>query len=264
MTLQLQQVKQAAEIIARARHAIALTGAGVSTPSGIPDFRGPSGLWRSIPPEVFDISYFHSYPRISWRIFLKLYDSSRGVHPNPAHYSLAWLEENGVLKAIITQNIDGLHQLAGSRRVIELHGNLKHAKCIECGRRVALKDAIMAARTQGLPICPHCSGVLKPDVVFFGEPLPEKAVNSAFDLARRSDVILVAGSSLYVTPARYIPEMVKARGGKVIVVNLGDIYPGVEPDLYIRAPVEEILPLICEEIASLHGFSNHGCRGRMD
>lgn len=259
----LELIENAARILAGAKHAIALTGAGVSTPSGIPDFRGPKGLWRRVPPELFDISYFMSDPMSTWRVFLELYDSLKSVEPNPAHYSLAWLEKNEVIKAIITQNIDGLHQRAGSRRVVELHGSLEYAVCVECGRRVPLEEAVEMARLQRVPRCPYCGGVLKPDVVFFGEPLPERELMEAFQLARRSDAILVAGSSLYVSPANIIPEIVKRKGGRVIIVNLGEIYSPIEPDILIEAPVEDALPRICVRVAERKGFSPEGCSGKV-
>ncbi|MCE4621881.1 MAG: NAD-dependent protein deacylase [Desulfurococcales archaeon] len=259
MNHNLQLIIEAAQILISSRHAISLTGAGVSTPSGIPDFRGSNGLWKKVPPELFDITYFISNPIESWNVFLELYDSMGEVKPNPAHYSLARLEEMGVIKAIITQNIDGLHQSAGSKNVIELHGNLEYAKCIDCGYKIPLDQAIEEARSGQVPKCPRCGGIMKPDVVFFGETLPQDNLTRAFDLARASDAILVVGSSLYVTPARYIPGIVKSNGGKVILVNLGDVYPATEFDLIIEMPVEEALPLLCRKVAELLGLEDTGC-----
>ncbi len=255
-------VREAARILVEAEHAIALTGAGVSTPSGIPDFRGPEGLWKRIPPRLFEIGYFLSHPEESWRVFLQLYDSMRGVKPNPAHYALAALEEAGVLKAVITQNIDGLHQAAGSRNVIELHGSLREAVCVQCGYRVGLEEAVEEARRKGVPRCPRCGGVLKPDVVFFGEPLPTSELLRAFQLARESDAVLVAGSSLYVTPANQVPVIAKEHGARVIVVNMGDIALPWVADVFIRGRVEEVLPMLCRETLSMLGRDPSRCDGQ--
>lgn len=254
-------VGEAARILAGARHAVALTGAGVSTASGIPDFRGPRGLWRRVDPEVFSIDYFLSSPMEAWRVFAGLYRKLGGVKPNPAHYALAALEAAGVLKAVITQNIDGLHQAAGSRRVVEIHGSAVHAVCLECGYRVPLSDAVREAEEGRVPRCPRCGGILKPDVTFFGEPLPEKALMEALSLAWRSDVMLVAGSSLAVSPANQLPQITKMRGGKLIIVNVGETMLDHLADVKIEAPVEEALPAICEETLKLIGENPEGCRG---
>ncbi|MCE4601016.1 MAG: NAD-dependent deacylase [Desulfurococcales archaeon] len=256
-------VKRAAEILASSTHAIAFTGAGISTPSGIPDFRGPSGLWRRISPEVFEISYFRRHPEEAWRVFIELYKSIKGVKPNPAHYALAYLERIGVVKHVITQNIDRLHQAAGSRNVIELHGSIGYAVCLDCRRRIKLEEAIAIAE-KGRPRCPYCGGLLKPDVVFFGETLPLEALERAFDIARTSDAVLVAGSSLYVAPARYVPLIAKESGARIIIVNMGHVYGREIADIYLEAPVEEALPEICAETARLLGEDPRGCRSPQD
>ena len=245
------QIREAARLLATASHAIALTGAGISTPSGIPDFRGPKGLWRRIPPRVFSIDYFRENPEESWRVFLELYESMRRVEPNPSHYALAELERHGVIKAIITQNIDSLHQAAGSKNVVELHGSLKYAVCLDCGYKTPLEEAVRTAKQSGVPRCPRCGGVLKPDVVFFGETLPLKAIDEAFRLASVSDLVLVAGSSLAVTPANQIPLIAKQHGAKIIIVNLGETLQDHIADVKIEAPVEKALPQIAEKTISL-------------
>ncbi len=254
------EVREAARILAGARHAVALTGAGVSTPSGIPDFRGPQGLWRRVDPEVFSIDYFLSDPAEPWKVFAQLYDEMSGVKPNPAHYALAALEEAGVLKAVITQNIDGLHRAAGSRRVIEIHGSAVHAVCLDCGHRIPLSDAVEEARKGRIPRCPRCGGLLKPDVTFFGEPLPEKALREALDLAWSSDVMLVAGSSLVVSPANQLPQITKMRGGRLIIVNMGETTLDHIADVKIDAPVEEALPELCAETLKLLSLDASPCK----
>ena len=252
--------RRAAELLAGARHAIALTGAGVSTASGIPDFRGPRGLWRRVPSYKFSIDYFLQSPGEVWRLYYERFRGLQQVEPNPSHYALARLEEEGVLRAVITQNIDGLHQRAGSRRVIELHGTMKHAVCLQCGRTYPIGEALRQVEQGGLPRCKYCGGLLKPAVVMFGEPLPGGALSEAFMLAERSDVVLVAGSSLYVSPANQIPVVAKARGAKIIIVNLGEVFLDVG-DINIQAPTEKALPLICEETMSILGKPLEGCRG---
>jgi NAD-dependent deacetylase len=252
-------IEDAAKLLSQARHAIALTGAGVSTASGIPDFRGPKGLWKQIPSYKFSIDYFLQEPMEVWQLYYQRFKMLAEIKPNPSHYALAKLEKEGVLKAIITQNIDRLHQRAGSRKVIELHGNFTEAVCLSCGRKYPIDYALKEVEQGRLPRCKYCGGILKPNVVMFGEPLPASAINEAFMLAERSDVVLVAGSSLYVTPANQIPVVAKARGAKVIVVNLGEVYLNVA-DIHIEAPTEEALPLLCVETLKRLGREPKGCK----
>lgn len=253
--------REAGRLLARARHAIALTGAGVSTASGIPDFRGPKGLWRRVDPRKFEITYFLEHPLEVWRLYRERFKALSRVGPNPSHYALAKLEREGVIRAVITQNIDGLHQRAGSRRVIELHGNFSKAVCLSCGRLYPIEEAFRMLEEGRVPRCPYCGGLLKPNVVMFGEPLPVDALSEAFQLAERSDVVLVAGTSLWVSPANQIPVVAKARGARIIIVNLGEVaLPGIA-DIMIEAPTEEALPLICEEAMRELGRSAEGCRG---
>ncbi|MCE4625331.1 MAG: NAD-dependent protein deacylase [Desulfurococcales archaeon] len=253
-------IRPAAELLAKSRHAIALTGAGVSTASGIPDFRGPQGLWRKIPSYKFSIDYFLENPGEVWELYLQRFRAIGALKPNPSHYALAKLESESVLKAIITQNIDGLHQKAGSRNVIELHGTFKKAVCLQCGRTYPIEYALRQVEEGRLPRCEYCGGLLKPAVVMFGEPLPAVALTRAFFHAERSDVVLVAGSSLYVSPANQIPVIAKARGAKVIIVNLGEVYLDVA-DIKIEAPTEKALPRLCEETLRLLGKEGEGCWG---
>ena len=247
------EARRLARLLAESRYAIVFTGAGVSTESGIPDFRGPSGLWRRVPPEVFTIEYFVERPLEVWRLFTELFYSFRGAKPNPAHYAIARLEELGVVKAVVTQNIDGLHQAAGSRRVIELHGNLRWARCMSCGRRVSLDEAVSEAREGRLPRCPGCGGMLKPDAVFFGEPLPEEALEEAFREARRADLVLVVGSSLSVYPAAYIPEYARRRGARLAIVNLEPTPLDHLATVVARRRAGELLPAVVSELEKLAG-----------
>lgn len=248
-----EEARRLAQLLAESRYAVVFTGAGVSTESGIPDFRGPSGLWRRVPPEVFTIDYFVERPLEVWRLFTELFYSFKDAKPNPAHYAIARLEELGAVKSVITQNIDGLHQAAGSRRVIELHGNLRWARCMSCGRRLPLDEAVSEAREGRLPRCPGCSGLLKPDAVFFGEPLPEETLEEAFREARRADLVLVVGSSLSVYPAAYIPEYAWRRGARLAIVNLEPTPLDHLATVVARRRAGELLPMVVRELERLAG-----------
>ena len=257
-----QAARRVAELLVSSTIAVALTGAGVSTASGIPDFRGPQGLWRKVDPSLFDISYFHYDPLGSWRLFMERFSAIRAAKPNPAHLALARLEEMGLLKAVITQNIDGLHQAAGSRRVIELHGNASRAVCLQCGRKYPIEEAFKAVREGRLPTCPVCGGLLKPDVVYFGEPLPYEALSEAFELAQSSDLFLVVGSSLAVSPANQLPLAAKASGAKLVIINVGETMLDDVADVKVEAPVERFLPMVCAEAEDLRG-DRSDCRQRL-
>jgi len=249
MDAPMEHVEKAAEILASSRYAIAFTGAGVSTESGIPDFRGPDGLWRRMDPEKFHIEYFTYNPDEVWRLIVEHLIPVGEVKPNPAHYSIARLEEIGIIRAVITQNIDGLHQRAGSKRVIELHGNSRWSVCTLCGHRVPIEDALrMYGSTNRAPSCPRCGGILKPDVVFFGEPLPRRALSEAFDEARRADAVLVVGSSLVVTPAAYIPLAARESGARIVIVNLEPTTMDDMADVVIRSAAGRVLPRILEHV----------------
>ncbi len=257
----MEELEQAVEILANARHIIVLTGAGISTASGIPDFRGKDGLWKKIPSYKFTIDYFLDNPLEVWQLYYERFKAMGNVKPNPGHYALAKLEEAGIIKAIITQNIDGLHQAAGSKRVIELHGNFKHAVCMTCRRLYPIEHAFEKVLKSEVPRCDYCGGLLKPNVILFGEPLPAKAINEAFMLAERSDAIIVAGSSLYVTPANQIPVVVKAKGGKVIAINMGEIFMRDIIDILVEAPTEKALPILCEKLLERKGTTGLNCSG---
>jgi len=228
--------------------AIVFTGAGVSTESGIPDFRGPSGLWRRIPPEVFSIDYFLEEPGEVWRLYAELHSVLAAARPNPAHKAIARLEELGLIEAVVTQNIDGLHQAAGSRRVLELHGTGRYAVCLGCGRRIPIEEALAAGRERGWPPrCPGCSGLLKPDAVFFGEPLPRGVLEEAFRLARRARVVLVVGSSLQVYPAALVPEEAARHGARLAIVNLEPTPLDWRAEVVVRERAGRFLPLVARE-----------------
>jgi NAD-dependent deacetylase len=210
----------AAAAVRGARRMVAFTGAGVSTESGLPDFRSPGGMWASIDPvKVASRSAALRSPKRFYEFYRTRLEMLAFAAPNPAHIALARLEQAGMLRTIVTQNVDGLHQLAGSRSVVELHGNLRESACMSCDRvfSIALVRGALDAGT--LPACETCGGMLKPNVVLFEEPLPEPAWKAAMDAALGCDVMLVVGSSLLVTPAAYVVHEAVEHGARLIIVN---------------------------------------------
>jgi NAD-dependent deacetylase len=213
-----------AQLLRDAGSIVALTGAGISVPSGIPDFRSPgTGLWANVDPmEVAHIDVFRRQPERFWRFYGERFAMLDGKRPNGAHAALVELERRGRLDAVLTQNIDGLHRLAGTRELLELHGSIATCSCLECGERVELSDARrrMAADAAGVPRC-VCGQPLKPDVVLFGEMLDEPLMQRAAALAAGADVLLCVGSSLEVYPVAQLPEVTFRSGGAVAIVTKG-------------------------------------------
>ena len=244
------KIEQAAELIRRARHMIAFTGAGHSTASGIPDFRSPgSGLWEKANPMlVASIWAFRLNPKGFYDWIRPLAQTMLSAPPNAAHHALAALEELGILKTIVTQNIDNLHQRAGSRRVLELHGHMRDATCIRCYKEIAIDPAFEQMILDGtVPNC-KCGGVFKPNVILFGEQLPIRVLNKAMEEARRADLILVAGSSLEVTPAADIPFLAADSGARAIIVNLQPTSFDARADVVIHGDVTDVLPRLVEAV----------------
>ena len=224
-----------AGLIDRAHSVVALTGAGVSVPSGIPDFRSPgSGLWADVDPmEVAHIDAFRRDPRRFWSFYGARFTTLADKEPNPAHLALAELERRGRLRAVITQNIDGLHQRAGSRNVVEVHGSIASASCEACGERHP-RDEVMA-RIAGAPTgVPTCDDghPLRPDVVLFGEILPEASVERAWELAASADLLLCVGSSLEVHPIAQLPQVALDSGARLAIVTRGTT--PYDPDATVR------------------------------
>jgi NAD-dependent deacetylase len=241
-------IARAAELLCGAECAVALTGAGISTPSGIPDFRGPdSGLWDQADPfAVASISAFQRSPQDFYDWIRPLARVIEQAQPNPAHHALARLESAGLLKSIVTQNIDGLHQRAGSGRVHEVHGHIREATCIRC-HHVVPTDGLIGPFLDGGEM-PHCScgGVLKPNVILVGEQLPVKAVTVARQDAAACDLMLVAGSSLEVVPAADLPSVAVDRGSRLIIVNYEPTYLDETADVIIHHDVAAVLPRIAD------------------
>jgi len=202
--------------------AVVLTGAGISTPSGIPDFRGPSGIYKKYPPYIFDVDFFYSNPEAFYSFAKEGIFTMLEVKPNLAHTLLAQLEEKGLIEAVITQNIDRLHQKAGSKRVIELHGNVEEYYCTSCGKAYTVRDVQRKLENAPVPLCDDCEGLIRPNIVFFGESLPKDALEEAIRLALKADLMIVVGSSLVVYPAAELPLLTLRNGGKLVIVNLGE------------------------------------------
>jgi NAD-dependent deacetylase len=213
-----------AELIRQARSVVALTGAGISVPSGIPDFRSPgTGLWTKVNPmEVAHIEVFLRDPERFWSFYGQRFEALEEKRPNRAHEVLAELERAGLLEAVITQNIDRLHSRAGSKQVIEVHGSIASSSCLDCGAHLPLADVRgrQAEALDGVPRC-ECGQPLKPDVVLFGELLPVAALNHAERLAAGADLLLCIGSSLEVYPVAGLPEVTLSAGGSLAIITQG-------------------------------------------
>jgi NAD-dependent deacetylase len=220
----LTAVERLADLVREAGSVVALTGAGISVPSGIPDFRSPgTGLWEDVDPmEVAHIDAWRANPERFWRFYGDRFAALQDKRPNGAHAALVELERRGHLDAVVTQNIDRLHRRAGTTRLVEVHGTIDRSSCLSCGAGVPL-DAVrtrLAAAPDGVPRC-DCGAPLKPDVVLFGEFLPEGALQEAYALAAAADVLLCVGSSLEVHPIAQLPGVTRANGGAVAVVTQG-------------------------------------------
>ena len=243
-----QAIAQAAAIVRNARSIVALTGAGISVPSGIPDFRGDEGLWRRHNPmEVASLHGFQANPQRFYDWFRPLLDRLLGAQPNPAHRALAALERIGSLKAIITQNIDGLHQRAGSREVYELHGHLRSATCVQCNHQAPSAALLERARRGELPRC-GCGGVFKPDVVLFDELLPRGLFWLAQRALETSDLVIVAGTALEVAPVCDMPLQALRRGARLIIVNHDATYLDDQADVVLHEDVSQVLPALVERL----------------
>jgi NAD-dependent deacetylase len=212
-------VERLTELMRLMQPCVVLTGAGVSTESGIPDFRSPTGIWaRYDPMEYATIDAFLADPVKVWEFYAKRLDVLGEAEPNDGHRALADLERRGWIRAVITQNVDGLHARAGTRELVEVHGSLRSAVCLDCGEDVPMAEAVALLPS---PACPRCGRILKPAVVMFGEYLPAAAMDQAHRLAGEARLLLVVGSSLEVYPVASLPEETLAAGGVLAIVNRG-------------------------------------------
>jgi len=246
-------INRVADLIIDARRIVAFTGAGVSTESGIPDFRSPGGIWDRFDPDDFTYQKFITDPearRKQWQM-LQEGGLTTEAKPNPAHQAIAELDRLGKLDCVITQNVDNLHQKAGvpDDKVFELHGNMQWAVCLSCGRRYPF-DQIKARLDKGeeIPDCEACHGVLKPDAVFFGEPLPVKVLEEATSRSHSSDLFIVIGSTLIVYPAAYMPIYATSSGAKLVIINLSPTPMDKQATVLIRAKAGEVMLRVVERV----------------
>jgi NAD-dependent deacetylase len=235
------------KMIADSNRIVAFTGAGISAESGIPTYRGAGGLWTKYDPSKYaDIHYFLQDSSYYWSFFRDVrYPLLKKAQPNKAHYALVELEKKGKLYQVVTQNIDGLHQIAGQSNVIELHGNTRQIVCLRCSRFFPMEEIYRRLESQLPPKC-LCGGMLKPDTVFFGEPLPRKALDRAIHAARSCDMFMVIGSSLVVSPASQLPVVAKENGALLIIINIGSTPLDNIADLVIHENASRVLPLIIQ------------------
>jgi NAD-dependent deacetylase len=244
-------VGRLATLIRESRCTVVLTGAGVSVPSGIPDFRTPeTGLWANVDPmEVAHIDVFERDPARFWSYYRPRFETLGDKRPNGAHAALAEFERRGLIEGVITQNIDRLHRAGGSRNVIEVHGSIETSSCRSCAESFSLEQMEGLFDGEGVAICSHCGGAVKPDVVLFGELLPEQAMARAQDLATRAELMLCVGSSLAVHPVAGLPQLTLERGGRLAIVTKGPTPYDADAELKLDGEVVEELEAVLAALA---------------
>ncbi|MGZ8739244.1 MAG: SIR2 family NAD-dependent protein deacylase [Gaiellaceae bacterium] len=243
-------VRDLAALVRERQPCVVLTGAGISTESGIPDFRSPNGIWAKYDPmEYATIAAFRRDPVKVWKFYALRFELLATAEPNAGHLALAELERRGLVAAVVTQNIDGLHERAGSHAVVEVHGSIRSASCLECGERVPLEEVVAALRDVPAPPCPRCGAVLKPDVVMFGELLPADAIDRAIELAHQAGLLLVVGSSLEVHPVAALPGETVSAGGALGIVNRGPTPFDYLASVRIDGGAGETLSALAEALA---------------
>ncbi len=248
-----EKIYEAAKLLLNSNDAIVLTGAGVSTESGIPDFRGENGIWEKYKPEIYaQITNFIKDPSKFWELAEKIAPTLFNAEPNPGHLALSELEKIDLIKAIITQNVDELHQKAGSIIVYEVHGNINRFNCIGCRASYEKKQILRKIKKEkNSPTCDICAAPLKPSVVLFGESLPTFEIYQSKALSQKADVMLIAGSSLSVAPVCDLPLYTLREGGKLIIVNDQPTHLDDKAEIVIHNKTGIILPLIVQEIKKI-------------
>ena len=238
--LQQNSLIKAADLLSKSSFTVAFTGAGISVESGIPPFRGPGGIWNQYDPKVLDLNYFHLHPQESWIVIKEIfYDFFQNIEPNPAHKTLALWENQNSVNVVITQNIDHLHQKAGSQNVIDFHGNAHRLVCLSCHW---ITEDFQSLLKNLPPHCPKCGEILKPDFVFFGENIPQLAYQNAFEAAQKAEVFIIIGTSGEVSPANQIPVIAKQNGAVIIEINNNkSLYTNNLTDIYLSGKASEIL-----------------------
>ena len=251
-----EKINLVAAMIAASKKTVIFTGAGISTESGIPDFRGPDGLWTKVDPGDFTIDRFLRSGEARRKVWYYLVEGGlmTNSRPNRAHLAIAELEKMEKLSSVITQNIDNLHQRAGNdpKKVYELHGNMKWLVCLDCGERYDLEMMRQKHPSPDhFPVCEKCIGLLKPGVVFFGEMLPPDILRSAEHESEKCDLFMVIGSSLVVYPAAYMPLYAKQSGAKIVIINMGQTGQDDIADVFINAPAGDTMTKIMEKLKSI-------------
>lgn len=246
------RAKDFIDLLLSSSNAVALTGAGISTESGIPDYRSPgTGLWEKMDTSVVSLDGFYRDPTRYYSYALDLYPIRRSAKPNPAHLLLADFERKGFLKGVITQNVDGLHQDAGSSRVHELHGSLRQAVCLGCHSLYSMDEVMERVITgENPPLCKGCGGVLKPNAVFFGEMLPRVPWEMSVELSRQADLFIVIGSSLQVSPSNILPDIALRAGAKMVIINLSPTPYNSDATLVVSYKVGEFARVTNEVFSS--------------
>jgi NAD-dependent protein deacetylase/lipoamidase len=248
------EIRALASLLWERQPCVVLTGAGISTESGIPDFRSPTGIWAEYDPmEYATIDAFRRDPVKVWEFYALRFEVLTTAQPNAGHVALAELEARGLVHALVTQNIDGLHERAGSREVIEVHGSIRSASCLACGDRMPLADVVAALRDAPAPPCRRCGAIVKPDVVMFGELLPAEAIDRAVELAERAGLLLVVGSSLEVYPVAGLPETAVSSGGSLAIVNRGPTPFDGLASVRIDGAAGSTLSAVVEELDAFRG-----------
>lgn len=252
-----QQIEKAAELVLQARRIVVFTGAGISTESGIPDFRSPGGIWTRFDPDEFTYQKFLTSPEARKKFWQLFRDKTfQGAQPNAAHYAIAELERLGKLDCVITQNIDNLHQAAGNspERVLELHGTMKYVKCLDCGKRYP-REEIERLLDQEVetPRCNECQGLLKSATISFGEPMPVRETTEAQQRSMECDLFIVIGSSLVVYPAAYMPQYALQAGAKLILINLDATHLDSQAEVVIRGRAGEAMSRLLERVKAKMG-----------
>jgi len=247
-----ESIETAARLMMASHKTVAFSGAGISVESGIPDFRGPDGIWSQIDTKYLDISYFQRHGKKCWEVIRPMFfDPLAKAEPNPAHHVLAWMEQTQILSGIITQNIDNLHHKAGSTNIVEFHGNTRTLICTSCGY---YGSADFSAH--GFPpVCPDCHTPLKPDFVFFGEAIPSHVWTDTENLLKNLDLMLVVGTTGIVFPAGQIPRQAKEHGAKIIEINIQPSeYTHAISDIFIQQPASETLTALKNSLLKQHGL----------
>lgn len=256
-----KNIEDTAQLIFNSHHIVAITGAGISTPSGIPDFRSSkSGLWtKNDPMKVASLSAYNKNPEIVFDWLRPLIVGIQNSKPNFAHYALSNLEKQGFLKSIITQNIDNFHQKAGSKYVIEIHGSLNTFHCPVCKFIISSEDEAIINKyiiEESIPTCPNCGSILKPDITLYEEQLPFQAWEQAHNECLKADLILVIGTSLEVTPVNYLPRLAFSNGAKIIINTYSQTYLDPDAAIILREDVCVVWPAVVKEIEKYGEYSS--------